>query len=119
MAMVKLNKCIWITFCFSKLGSNNSFQPQKYYTNQNSDFGGNTVGNRLNDDADPAQNDAFFSPLEFKETKPDSKETVTMNRTWHAFKLNKASLTTNNKCSQLRELATNDVFRNYFRGLLK
>jgi hypothetical protein len=51
------------------LDPNNSFQPQKYYTNQNSDFGGNTVGNRLNDDADPAQNDAFFSPLEFKETK--------------------------------------------------
>jgi hypothetical protein len=50
------------------LDPNNSFQPQKY-TNQNSDFGGNTVGNRLNDDADPAQNDAFFSPLEFKETK--------------------------------------------------
>jgi hypothetical protein len=40
-----------------------------------------------------------------------------MNRTWNAFKLNKASLTTKNKCSQLRNLATNDVFRNYFRGL--
>jgi hypothetical protein len=34
---------------------------------------------------------------------------------WH-LKLNKASLTTKNKCSQLRNLATNDVFRNYFRG---
>jgi hypothetical protein len=51
-----------------KLGSNNSFQPQSTILTRIR-FCGNTVGNRLNDDADPAQNDAFFSPLEFKETK--------------------------------------------------
>jgi hypothetical protein len=107
-------------FAFQNLDPNNSFQPQKYYTNQNSDFGGNTVGNRLNDDADPAQNDAFFfSPLEFKETKTvDSKETVTRTAPGMRLKLNKAFF--NNKiinAANSGNLATNDVFRNYFRGL--
>jgi hypothetical protein len=41
------------------LDPTNSFEAQRYYTNQNADFD-NVVGSRLNDDADETQNDEFF-----------------------------------------------------------
>jgi hypothetical protein len=42
------------------LDPTNSFEAQRYYTNQNADFDNVKVGSRLNDDADETQNDEFF-----------------------------------------------------------
>jgi hypothetical protein len=46
-------------------------QPQKYFTDQNSDFDDVKNPNRLNDDSNVAQND-FFDPAEHVVTSTDS-----------------------------------------------
>ncbi|MDG2430881.1 DUF4270 domain-containing protein [Flavobacterium sp.] len=107
-------------FAMQRLDPNNSFQAQKYYTDQNSIFDANKIGNRLNDDMDPAQNEAFFfSPEEYRETKiVDTKETVTRTAPGMRLNLNKTFFKTNIiDAAASGNLATNDVFRNYFRGL--
>jgi hypothetical protein len=94
---------------------------QKYYTNQDDDFIKYKVGNRLNDDPSSAQNDAFFfnakqNTLITKDA--DGKET---GRTYSApsmrLKLNKAFFTTKIFNESVGKLTTNDVFKEYFRGL--
>lgn len=107
-------------YALQALDPNNSFQAQKYYTNQNADFDNNKRGNRLNDDADPSQNDAFFfSPAEYKVTKTvDAKETVTRTAPGMRLNLNKDFFRTKIiEAASSGNLASNDVFRNYFRGL--
>ncbi len=39
-------------------------EAQRYYTNQNADFDNAKIGNRLNDDANVAQNDDFSLVLQ-------------------------------------------------------
>lgn len=92
---------------------------QVYYSNQNSLFD-NEKRQRLNNGG-VSQNDEFvFSDAEFKEETKDSDGKVTSTvRTAPGMRLN---LDTNFFKSKILEapsgkLATNDVFKNYFRGL--
>jgi hypothetical protein len=90
---------------------------QKYYSNQNPDFNNVKVGTRLNNAVNPVQNDAFvFSAAEFKTI--DAKEVVTrvvpgmrldLNADYFKSKIIDASAS--------GKLASNDVFKEYFRGL--
>lgn len=95
---------------------------QIFFTDQNTDFDNAKIGNRLNDfvSNNKEQNDAFyFDPAEYKTTTTTSgKETITrvapglrldLNMDFFKTKIIEAAATGN--------LATNDVFKNYFRGL--
>lgn len=95
-------------------------EAQKYYTNQNVDFDNVKVGNRLNNSTSIAQNDAFFfSAAEFKTTTTtDGKDVITrvapemrldLNTTFFKTKIIDATAS--------GKLVTNDVFKEYFRGL--
>ena len=92
---------------------------QVYYSNQNSLFD-NVKRQRLNN-GEAAQNDEFvFSNTEYKEETKDSDGKVTSTvRTAPGMRLN---LDVNFFKSKILDapsgkLATNDVFKNYFRGL--
>ncbi|MGO4904884.1 DUF4270 domain-containing protein [Flavobacterium sp. W20_MBD1_R3] len=97
-------------------------QAQNYFTNQNTDFDNVKVAGRLNDAADTAQNDAFFfDPTERVVTVTDSiTSAVTTTRTAPGMQinLNKSYFKTRiiNAVAS-GKLATNDVFKEYFRGL--
>ena len=93
---------------------------QSYFTDQNADFDNVKVGNRLNDALDIAENDSFFfSAAEYKTTTTtDGKETITRVAPAMRLNLNKNFFKTKIiDASALGKLATNDVFKNYFRGL--
>jgi hypothetical protein len=93
---------------------------QTFYTNQNAEFDNYKIGNRLNDDSDVAQNDAFFfDPAEHKTvTKDDAnKETTTRTVPSMLLKLNKAYFDSKIIHATASNLAANDVFINYFKGL--
>lgn len=107
-------------YALRSLDPTNSFEAQRYYTNQNADFDNVKVGSRLNDDADETQNDEFFfSPAEHRETVTvDSKESIVRTAPGMRLNLNKAFFTTKIiNAVAAGKLASNDVFRNYFRGL--
>ena len=97
-------------------------QPQKYFTDQNAEFDNAKVSNRLNDNSNAAQNDAFFfDPAEHVVTTTDSiTKVVSTTRTPPGMRLN-----LNRSYFKTRiidgisagKLATNDVFKEYFRGL--
>jgi Domain of unknown function (DUF4270) len=94
--------------------------PQKYYTNQNDDFENLKIGNRLNDDSSTAQNDAFFfDPAQHSVTTTDAagKVTTTYSAPSMRLKLNKAFFDSKIIHAPAGSLATNDVFKDYFRGL--
>ena len=96
-------------------------QAQRYYSNQNADFDNVKIGNRLNDDSSVAQNDAFsFDPKEFSETTKDATtnvETTTRTAPGMRLNLNKSFFDAKIIHASADKLATNDVFKNYFRGL--
>ena len=97
-------------------------QAQKYYTNQNADFDNVKVGNRLNTDSNLAQNDNFFfDPAEHVVTTTDSiTKVVTTTRTPPGMQLdlNKSYFKTRIiDAVAAGKLATNDIFKEYFRGL--
>lgn len=107
-------------YAMRSLDPTNAFEPQRYYTDQNGDFSSKTVGDRLNDDANKSQNDEFFfDPAEYKETVTvDTKSTTTRTKPGMRLNLNKGIFTTKilNEIAS-GKLATNDVFKNHFRGL--
>lgn len=93
---------------------------QKYYTNQNTDFNTVKVGNRLNNSTDASQNDAFvFSAADYKTTATvDTKEVVTRVAPGMRLDLNAAYFKTKIiDAAASGKLASNDVFKEYFRGL--
>lgn len=101
-------------------------EPQKFYTDQAGDFNNLIASARLNDDADVSQNDGFFfNPAERKETTTvDEKETVTRFAPAMRLSLNKAYFKTKiidaakkSDGTDPGKLTTNDVFKNFFRGL--
>jgi hypothetical protein len=96
-------------------------QAQRYYTNQNADFDNVKVGNRLNDDSSVTQNDAFsFDAKEYSELTKDATtnvETTTRTAPGLRLNLNKSFFDTKIIHASADKLATNDVFKNYFRGL--
>lgn len=95
-------------------------EPQKYFTNQNTDFDNLKVGPRLNDDANKAQNDEFFyNPAQRNLTTIDAAAKKTNVYSAPAMRLKLNSAFFNSKIIQAPsgKLATNDVFKEYFRGL--
>jgi hypothetical protein len=95
-------------------------EKQKYFTDQNADFDGRKIGNRLNDDANAAQNDAFFfDSAQHVETTTDAAGKIT--KTYVApgmrLKLNKGFFDSKIIHAASGKLATNDIFKDYFRGL--
>ena len=96
-------------------------QAQKYFTDQNSDFNNLKVGNRLNDAVDAVQNDAFFfDKAEYVESTTDADGKVTKTRKVPGMRLNLNKTFFKTKIIDAvasGKLATNDVFKEYFRGL--
>ncbi|MFA9191984.1 DUF4270 domain-containing protein [Flavobacterium sp. FZUC8N2.13] len=101
-------------------------EPQKFYTDQADDFNNLIASARLNNDTDVSQNDAFFfNPDERKETTTvDEKETVTrfapamrlfLNKDYFKTKIIDAAKKIDG--TDPGKLTTNDVFKNFFRGL--
>ncbi|WP_418264593.1 DUF4270 domain-containing protein [Flavobacterium faecale] len=94
---------------------------QKYFTDQNSVFNDVKIGAKLNDDADPSQNDAFFfnKAQHSVTTTVDGVSTTTYTAPAMKLKLNKTDfqeMINEHKINSL-VLSSNDVFRDYFRGL--
>jgi hypothetical protein len=97
-------------------------ETQKYFTDQNGDFENAKIGERLNDSINPAksQNDAFFfDSNEFKETvTTDGVETINRTEPEMRLYLNKGFFRTKIiDAISSGKLATNDLFKEYFRGL--
>lgn len=95
-------------------------ETQKYFTDQNADFENAKVGSRLNNDANLAQNDGFFfDPEEIVETTKDDAGKVTTTRSVPAMRLKLDVNFFKNKIinASTGKLITNDVFKEYFRGL--
>ena len=94
---------------------------QKYFTDQNTDFDNLKIGSRLNDDANVAQNNEFFfDPAEHKVNVTDAttgKVTTTRTPPSMRLKLNKEFFDSKIIHAPAGSLTTNDVFKNYFRGL--
>jgi len=93
---------------------------QSYYSNQNADFESN-LGTLLNTDANVSQNSEFvFSNEEIVTTTTATDGTVTTARAVPAMRLNLNVPFFQNKIfgsSASGQLATNNSFKNYFRGL--
>lgn len=108
-------------YVINDLDAATGFQsPQKYYSNQNADFDNLKIGNRLNDDLSVAQNDEFFfDSKEHKFNTTSSTGAVTTTRTPPSMrlKLNSAFFSSKIFNAPQGKLATNDVFKDYFRGL--
>jgi hypothetical protein len=94
--------------------------PKFYYTNQNTDFFNNKLGNRLND-GDVLQNDEFFfdaKEIVIKTTDPTTKvETTTRKAPQMTLQLNKQFFQDRILNADASKLAAEDVFQEYFRGL--
>ncbi|KQB37008.1 putative lipoprotein [Flavobacterium daejeonense] len=98
-------------------------EAQKYYTNQGSDFDGLKKSTLLNDSIVSQNEEFFFDGNEIRKTtttKTDGVETKTTSRTAPAMQLalNKSYFQTRIiDAAASGVLVTNDVFKNYFRGL--
>jgi hypothetical protein len=95
-------------------------EKQKYFTDQNTDFDNLKVGTRLNDDANKDQNDEFFyNPAQRNLTTTDAtgKKTNVYSVPAMRLKLNSAFFNSKIIHAPSGKLTTNDVFKDYFRGL--
>ena len=97
-------------------------QPQKYFTDQNADFDNVKNPARLNDDSNVKQNDKFFfDSAEHVVTTTDSiTKAVTTTRTPPGMQLSLNKSFFKNKIIDAvssGKLASNPVFKEYFRGL--
>ncbi|WPR72109.1 DUF4270 domain-containing protein [Flavobacterium sp. NG2] len=93
---------------------------QKYYTDQNSVFSTAKIGTRLNTDAAVSQNDEFFfdNSEEATTTTVDGVTTTTYAAPAMRLKLNASYFKTAIiDAVASGKLISNDVFRDYFRGL--
>ena len=94
--------------------------PQTFYTNQKDEFDSFKIGNRLNNDANVAQNDSFFfDSTQNSVTTKDAadKETTTYSAPSMRLKLNATFFKDKIFNAPSGSLASNDVFVNYFKGL--
>lgn len=101
-------------------------EAQKYYTNQGGEFDGFKVSQRLNDSIVSQNDEFFFDKSEIRKKTKDENGVETTVRSAPAMRL--ALDTTYFKIKILNaakkadgtdpgKLTTNDVFKNYFRGL--
>jgi len=98
--------------------------PQKYYTNQNSVFYdakiGTATGTPLNNDPNTAQNtEFFFSPGEYsiETTNSSGVKTTTLKPPAMHLNLDNQFFQDNILNAPAGSLTTNDLFKDYFRGL--
>lgn len=95
-------------------------EAQSFYTDQTAIFENAKVGSRLNNSTSVSQNDAFFfDPKEIvqKTTATDGKVTTTRSVPAMRLKLNNSFFASKILSAPASKLATNDVFKDYFRGL--
>jgi Domain of unknown function (DUF4270) len=96
-------------------------EAQTFYTSQNAEFDGFKIGNRLNDDPDKSQNDEFFFNAKQNTLITKDAAGIETGRTYSApsmrLKLNTTFFKDKIINASAANLATNDVFTNYFRGL--
>jgi hypothetical protein len=94
-------------------------QSQSYFTDQNTIFDAAKIGSRLNNSTDTKQNDAFFfSPKEIIQNTTGTDGKVTTARSLPAMRLKlNSSFFASKILSAPDKLVTNDVFKDYFRGL--
>ena len=95
-------------------------EAQSFYTDQTAIFENAKVGSRLNNSNSVSQNDAFFfDPKEIvqKTTATDGKVTTTRSVPAMRLKLNNSFFASKILSAPASKLATNDVFKDYFRGL--
>lgn len=108
-------------YYMADLDPNDNFaNPQLYFTDQNSIFDAAKEGSRLNNSTNPEQNDNFFfdSSEIVVVTKDDAgKETTTRTAPAMKLKLDKAVFQSKILNAPAGKLSTNDVFKDYFRGL--
>lgn len=95
---------------------------QKYYSNQNADFDALKLPTLLNDSSDKSQNEEFFfNPAERAVVTTDTvtnAKTTTYSAPAMELALNKAYFKTKIiDAINSGKLASNEVFKNYFRGL--
>lgn len=97
-------------------------QPQKYFTDQNTEFNNLKILTLLNDSSDKSQNDEFFfNPAEHVVVTTDSITAVKSTK----YSVPAMQLNLNKDYFKTKildginagKLASNDVFKNYFRGL--
>ncbi|MGA9638730.1 DUF4270 domain-containing protein [Flavobacterium sp.] len=93
---------------------------QNYYTDQNTIFNNVKIGNRLNNDSSTSQNDEFFfdNSEEATTTTVDGVTTTTYAPPAMRLNLNKVDFKTDiiNAVAS-GKLISNDVFKDYYRGL--
>lgn len=100
-------------------------EPQKFFNDQYTEFFSNKIllSNApyyLNDDADKSQNEEFFfDPAEHETTVTNADLTVTIKRTGPGMQLNlnKAFFQQKIIKATASNLASNDAFKKYFKGI--
>ena len=110
------------TFYMKDLDPSSGFQNgQKYYSNQAAEFDAAKNPNRLNDDANSAQNDEFvFSPAEILTYKNVDGVQVVDTRSEPAIQLNLNNAFFQDKifgAQAAGKFDNNNIFKEYFRGL--
>jgi hypothetical protein len=99
-------------------------KPQKYYSNQNSDFDqvkiGTSTGTPLNNDPNTAQNtEFFFDPAEYsvETTSASGVKSTTLKPPAMRLNLDNKFFQDNILNAPAGSLSTNALFKEYFRGL--
>ena len=100
--------------------SSNFTETQSFYTDQTAIFENAKLGSRLNNASSPAQNDAFFfdsKEIVQKVTATDGKVSLARSVPAMRLKLNNCYFATKIVNAPAAKLATNELFKDYFRGL--
>ena len=100
--------------------ASNFTETQSFYTDQTAIFENAKLGSRLNNATSPSQNDAFFfdsKEIVQKVTAADGKVSLARSVPAMRLKLDNSYFATKILNAPASKLATNDVFKDYFRGL--
>jgi hypothetical protein len=95
-------------------------ESQSFYTDQTALFENAKIGSRLNNATSAAQNDAFFfdsKEIVQKTIASDGKATLARSVPAMRLKLNNSFFAAKILNAPASKLATNDAFKEYFRGL--
>jgi hypothetical protein len=98
----------------------NFTETQSFYTDQTAIFENAKLGSRLNNASSPSQNDAFFfdsKEIVQKVTAADGKVSLARSVPAMRLKLDNSYFATKILNAPASKLVTNDVFKDYFRGL--
>ena len=120
----KIKLSVYESGTFLNTYNANNYDVSKFYsTDRNSDFQtqAEALGARLNDAADPSENDEFFfSSKEITEITPKTETAAAITKRIKPemrLHLNKDFFKTKIFDAAASKLAADDVFKNYFKGL--